>query len=84
VRYYVLTTSTGDEVVRLSGGTAAYFDTATGRWVSDPLLAVEVRSSGDWRQVEPRDLPPGIADDDAEAPSNRKARRLRRGRHARK
>jgi hypothetical protein len=84
VRYYVLSTPAGDEVVRLSGGTASYFETSTGRWVSDPLLAVEVRFGGDWRPVESHELPPGMADHVDETPRVRKSRTLRRGRHSRK
>ena len=84
MRYYVLSTPAGDEVVRLSSGSAAYFETKTGRWVADPLLAVEVRYGGEWREVEPRELPPGIADEVDESPRVRKSRSLRRGRHSRK
>ncbi len=84
MRYYVLTTPGDDEIVRLNHGTASYFDAATGRWIPDPLLAVEVRSSGDWRQVDPDQLPPGIADDVEAQPRGRKSRALRRGRHSRR
>jgi hypothetical protein len=84
MRYFVLTTPAGDEVVRLSRGTAAYFETKTGRWVPDPLLAVEVRYGGDWREVESGDLPPGIADVADETPRVRRSRARRNGRHSRK
>ncbi|KQV74491.1 hypothetical protein ASC61_05450 [Aeromicrobium sp. Root344] len=84
MRYYVLSTPAGDEVVRLSGGSAAYFETSTGRWVPDPLLAAEVRFGGEWRQVESHELPPGVAPVNEEQPRLRKSRSLRRGRHTRK
>lgn len=84
IRYYALTTPAGVEVVRLSRGIAAYFETKTGRWIADPLLAVEVRFGGDWRQVEPHELPPGITEDADKTPRIRKSRVLRRGRHSRK
>jgi hypothetical protein len=84
MRYFVLSTPGGDEVARLSRGTAAYFEATTGRWVPDPLLAVEVRFSGDWREVESHELPPGISDVVAEKPRIPRSRALRRGRHSRK
>ncbi|WP_332664055.1 hypothetical protein [Aeromicrobium sp.] len=83
MRYYVLTTPAGAEVVRLSRGIASYFDASTGRWIADPLLAVEVRFDGDWREVEPAELPPGIVDVADERPRTRWTRTLRRGRHSR-
>jgi len=84
MRYYVLKTPAGDEVVRVSRGTAMYFDPRKGRWIPDPLLALEVRLSADWREVAPHELPPAVADIvDAEAPA-RKAGGLRRGRHSRR
>ncbi len=84
MRYYVLNTSADQEVVRLSHGLAAYFDAATGRWIPDPLLAVEVRSSGDWRRVDADELPPGIVGDAEDSSRGRKSRALRRGRHSRR
>jgi len=84
MRYYVLNSPSGEEVVRLSHGLAAYFDPSTGRWIPDPLLAVEVRSSGDWRQVDTDELPPGIIGDSEMRPEGRKSRALRRGRHSRR
>lgn len=84
MRYFVLTTPGGAEVVRLSGGTAAYFETTTRRWVSDPLLALEVRVGGEWREVESHELPPGVVDVANETPRGRKSRAVRRGRHSRK
>jgi hypothetical protein len=84
MRYYVLNTPAGDEVARLSSrGTASYFETTTRRWIPDPLLAVEVASSADWREVEPYELPTAVADHVDENPRVRKFRVLRRGRHSR-
>ena len=80
MRYYVLTTPAGREVVRVNKGSAMYYDESDGRWIPDPLLAVEVRISGDWREVAPHELPPPLAHAaEAEVPS----RRFRRGRHSR-
>lgn len=84
MRYYVLTTPGGAEVVRLGRGTAAYFEASTGRWIADPLLALEVRVGGEWREVESHELPPGVIDDTNEPPRGRKSRAGRRGRHSRK
>ena len=84
MRYYILSTPAGDEVVRLSGGAAAYFENKSGRWIPDPLLAAEVLFGGDWRQLEADELPPGIPGSTTQRPAVRKSRFLRRGRHARK
>jgi hypothetical protein len=84
MRYYVLNSPAGVEIARLSGGNAAYFETTTGRWVPDPLLAVEVRVGDDWRQVEAHELPRGVADDVGEDPRGRRSRSPHRGRHSRK
>lgn len=84
MRYYVLNTPVGEEVVRLSHGTASYFDATKGRWIPDPLLAVEVRASGDWREVDPTELPPGIVVDSERTPRSRRSRPGRRGRHSRR
>ncbi|KAA1395998.1 hypothetical protein [Aeromicrobium ginsengisoli] len=84
MRYYVLSTPAGDEVVRLSGGAAAYFETDSGRWIPDPLLAAEVLFGGDWRQLEDHELPPGVPGSTTQSPRPRKSRFLRRGRHTRK
>ncbi|MEV7398253.1 hypothetical protein [Aeromicrobium sp. NPDC092404] len=85
MRYYVLSTPAGDEVVRLSRGTAAYFESATGRWIPDPLLAVEVRFGGEWRQVDSGELPPEVTEiADAEPRIRRSRSSSRRGRRFRR
>ena len=81
MRYYVLSTPAGDEVARLSRGSASYFETETGRWIPDPLLALEVQMDDDWREVDAHELPPGIPDVD---PQDGRSRGPRRGRHSRK
>jgi hypothetical protein len=81
MRYYLLRSPAGEEVVRIINGSATYFDMPTGRWIPDPLLALEVRVSGDWREVAPHELPPALAHlAEGAAPS----RKSRRGRHSRK
>jgi hypothetical protein len=84
VRYYVLNTPEGDEVARLSRrGSASYFESTSQRWIPDPLLAVEVKSGGEWRHVEAHELPPSIADVTVDEPRPRRFRLIRRGRHSR-
>jgi hypothetical protein len=84
MRYYVLSTPSGDELARLYGGAAAYFETTSGRWITDPLLATEVLFGGAGRELEPHELPPGITESTPQPPPARKSRWFRRGRHSRK
>ncbi len=85
MRYYVMTSPGGsEEVVRISEGTPMYFDAKTRRWVPDPLLALEVRMSNDWREVASHELPLGLAHAGEGVTRTRKFGTLRRGRHSRK
>ncbi len=84
MRYYVLRAPGGEEVVRVSQGTSMYFDAKTGRWVPDPLLALEVRMSTDWREVASHELPLGLAHGGDGTTRTRRFGAIRRGRHSRK
>jgi hypothetical protein len=84
MRYFVLNLPGRDEVVRLSRGVASYLDTATGRWIPDPLLAVEVHATSDWREISATELPPGVAEVTEDGPGRHRTRTSRRGRRARR
>ena len=73
MRYYVLSTpGRPDEVARMRRRSAAsYYDPASQKWIPDPLLAVEILTSDEWRQVEFADLPAGLSEVEPSAPRSR-------------
>jgi hypothetical protein len=84
MRYFILTTpGQPDEVARWQRrSSASYYEPESQKWISDPLLAVEIFAGDDWRPVEVADLPPGLADVEPDGPrprvKERSGRRRRR------
>ena len=64
MRYFILSTpGRPDEVARWQRrGAASYYEPDSQKWVTDPLLVVEILAGDDWRPVEVADLPPGLPD----------------------
>ena len=86
MRYFILRTpGHPDEVARWqSRGAASYFEPQSQRWITDPLLAVEIFAGDDWRPIEVADLPPGLPDVDPVDRGSPGSRSARRGRHSHK
>lgn len=73
MRYYILSTpGQPAEVARMERrSAAAYYEPESQKWITDPLLAIEILAGGDWRPVDVADLPPGLTDVEPAAPRSR-------------
>ena len=78
MRYFILKTAgQPDELARWQRrGAASYFEPESQRWITDPLLVVEIFAGDDWRPIDVADLPSGLPDVESvdQAPSSVKGR----------
>jgi hypothetical protein len=86
MQYFILRTpGQPDEVARWQRrGGASYFEPQSGRWIMDPLLAVEIFAGDDWRPIDVADLPPGLPDVNPVARASTRVKERPGSRHRRR
>jgi hypothetical protein len=86
MRYFILSTpGQPDELARWQRrGAASYFEPESQRWITDPLLVVEIFAGDDWRPIEVADLPPGLPDVETADQATPRVRERQGSRHRRR